>query len=483
MMRGVMSKLVTGRYLSRWRMDYISTLMYMLQVVEYDVRAYLGWNRRVSDYGSVVKRQELDRTKKVKLLYWWMVGFEVIVLAMIVASIFVWGDAQASLIRIAVLALLPVMMEYVVLVPLVLGDLFVKRPIERKRVAEAARELRAHKGYKIAIAGSYGKTTAKEVLRTVIGAGKKVAASPGNINQPLGLAKFIMGLDGDEDVLIFELGEYRTGDVYEMCKLVQPDTGVITGVSGAHLETFRTIRNITNTVFGVKKYVGSKRVYLDGDNELVRKRAKKEDVVYSEKGVGEMKVVNVETGLFGTSFELKDARKNLKVETQLLGEHNVAVAALSVYIARELGVSEKDIVRGLEEVRPFEHRMQPRNIGGAVVIDDTYNGNLEGVKAGVRFLKGVEGRKIYVTPGLVEQGKKTKEIHEEIGGLLAKGIDKVVLMDNSVAQFIKAGLDKGKFKGELVMMEEPLEFYKNLEKFVAAGDVVLMQNDWTDNYS
>jgi len=117
------------------------------------------------------------------------------------------------------------------------------------------------------------------------------------------------------------------------------------------------------------------------------------------------------------------------------------------------------------------------------LIDDTYNGNSDGVKAGLAFLKEQKAkRRIYVTPGLVEQGDKTQEVHEKIGEHIAESADVVVLMNNSVTGYIMNGLDRKKFQGQLIIEDDPLFFYTNLDQFVAAGDVVLMQNDWTDNY-
>jgi len=137
----------------------------------------------------------------------------------------------------------------------------------------------------------------------------------------------------------------------------------------------------------------------------------------------------------------------------------------------------------MRKVRPFEHRMDPRPMHGAWIIDDTYNGNSQGVAAGLAFLKKSGARRrVYVTPGLVEQGSKTQEVHEEIGARIASSVDVVVLMQNSVTEYIKAGLKKRNFKGKLLEVSDPLQFYTNLDQFVAAGDIVLMQNDWTDNY-
>jgi UDP-N-acetylmuramoyl-tripeptide--D-alanyl-D-alanine ligase len=167
----------------------------------------------------------------------------------------------------------------------------------------------------------------------------------------------------------------------------------------------------------------------------------------------------------------------------LIGEHTVGVTAAAVAIANDLGLTVAQIQAGLTQVEPFEHRMQPRQLHGAWIIDDTYNGNSEGVQAGLNFLGKVEAkRRIYVTPGLVEQGDQTQAVHQQIGQSIVGNADVVVLMKNSVTEFIKSGLTEKKFAGTLIEIDNPLEFYTNLDQFIAAGDVVLMQNDWTDNY-
>jgi UDP-N-acetylmuramyl pentapeptide synthase len=156
------------------------------------------------------------------------------------------------------------------------------------------------------------------------------------------------------------------------------------------------------------------------------------------------------------------------------------VAALAI----EIGLTSQQVEAGIAKTQPFEHRMQPRRVGGALIIDDTYNGNLEGVRAGVALLRELPAqRKWYVTPGLVDQGKDTAAIHRQMGELIASAKPEiVVLMDNSARPYIWEGLQAADFRGEMRIESDPLSFYTNIHLFVAAGDVVLMQNDWTDNY-
>ena len=154
-------------------------------------------------------------------------------------------------------------------------------------------------------------------------------------------------------------------------------------------------------------------------------------------------------------------------------------------MADQLKLSAEQIEAGIAKTEAFEHRMKPRSMRGAWILDDTYNGNIDGMKAGLALLKELPGkRKVYVTPGLVDQGVETKAVHQELGqAIAAVKPDRVVLMHNSATEDIKKGLEDGEFNGDLHVEHHPLDFYLNLEHFIAAGDVVMLQNDWTDNYS
>ena len=175
----------------------------------------------------------------------------------------------------------------------------------------------------------------------------------------------------------------------------------------------------------------------------------------------------------------------INVKTALVGRHQVGPVSAVAAIAFKLGLNIKQIEAGIKLTKPFEHRLQPYKLSGAWVIDDTYNGNIEGMSAGLALLKELPAtRRIYVTPGLVDQGAETERVHFRLGEMIANSNpDQLVLMKNSTTDWIIQGLEKSGFSGKLIIEENPLSFYTNLSQFVAAGDLVLMQNDWTDNYN
>lgn len=476
------------KYWTRYLAIYPTALLYMLQDTEYKLRHYISWFNRTNDFRFVMKRRTLDVTPKIRLLRRTLWSLWIICEIALAICVYLGITMQATywgLIGIAIVILLPFILAYGILVPLAVGQFFIQKPRERKIIKRATNIFATHASTRIAVVGSYGKTTAKEILATVLAEGLNVAATPGNMNTPIGVSRFAHTLTGDEDVLVLELGEERVGDIASLSKLTRPTMGLITGINESHLSSFKTLDRTVSTIFELTDYLDEDAtVYKNKESQLLAGKLKSSDVfAYDQSGVNGWKVSNVTTSLEGTTFVARKGDKVVHAHTELIGLYKVGVTMAAISIADSLGLTTKQIEAGLVKVKAFDHRMQPKRMHGAWVIDDTYNGNSDGVKDGLALLKSTKAkRRIYVTPGLVEQGSKTKEVHNKIGRLAAKSADMVVLMRNSVTDYIVDGLHEADFKGKLLIIDEPLEFYTNLEHFVAAGDVVLMQNDWTDNY-
>lgn len=470
-------------YWTRLLPSHPKTIVYMLQSSEYDLANYFSWLNRTDDFRKVIKRKQLDYTKKAVLLLGFIWLFYIAYILFVVMNFFGHPTNFKLAMSTIALLLLPVFSEYVVIVPLWLGQNLIQKPKQRKMIEVASEIIKKSSALKIAVAGSYGKTTAKEILSTVLGEGKKVAFTPGNMNTMIGISRFAKKLD-KPDVIIFELGEEKVGDVKELCNLTKPDMGIITGINEAHLSSFKTLDNTVATIFELQDYLGDKTLYKNLESELVAGRVKKSDnLVFNRHGLNGWKVSGVKIDIHGMIFEVNKGKKKIHAKTGLLGEHNIGILLVAIDIADKLGLTVKQIETGISKTVPFEHRMQPKSFNGAWILDDTYNGNSEGVKAGLHLLKQLKAtRKIYVTPGLVEQGTKTEEVHEKIGMQIAEVADVVILMNNSVTKYIKKGLKKAKYTGDLKIVDDPLEFYSNIDQFIASGDLVLMQNDWTDNY-
>lgn len=473
-----------SHWLSRRHPRYIRSLVYMLQASEYNIGDFFRWHERVENFSNVEKRGRLIFTLKAKLLY--TVGWIAVFVALGAAGfVFLNVESPWRYLFSAILVLETPLIAFSALLIVLVLLRFVQTPIEWLAMTHARRRLLAHKGTKIAIAGSYGKTSTREILKTVLSEGKNVAAPGGSHNTPLSIAAFIRKLKGDEDVLIFELGEYYPGDVRKLARTIRPDWGVITGVNEAHLEKFKTLEDTESTIFELAENCESSNLYINGENERAREHAENDTIMYTRDGAGSWRIENAKTDLDGTTFQLSKNDAVFKVRTSLLGLHMLGPLALAADIASRLGLSDASIVAGIEKTKPFSHRLEPKKwADGVTFLDDSYNGNPDGVRAVITFLASLPGRRFYVTPGLVEIGERVKEVHEEIGRELTKaGIPKVTLIRNSVTPHIDTGLRTAGFKGEVLWYDDMPHCLAALHALSLPGDIILVQNDWPDQYA
>jgi UDP-N-acetylmuramyl pentapeptide synthase len=469
-----------------WR--YAEVIVYMLQSTEYKVPAYLKWLHRTKDFSKVMYRRKLEKTRIARLL---MLALRVGMYGQLaVGAALAVLAYQTSNILLSVLSLLlvvsfPLVWAYLVAVPLQLGRWLVMNPKYRREIKASEKIFAQHQAIKIAVAGSYGKTSMKELLATVLSEGKKVAATPANKNVAISHARFAQRLHGDEDILVIEYGEGGPGDVSRFAKITHPDVGIITGLAPAHLDNYPSLQAAGEDIFSLADFVKPGKLYVNSDSAATQSFVTDAMQLYTAEEVLGWKISAIKLSFTGTTFIMKKGKDSLSLRSGLLGRHQVGPLGLVAALSHELGLSKQQIEAGVSKTVAFEHRMQPRTIRGAWILDDTYNGNIDGMKAGLALLKELPGkRKIYVTPGLVDQGIEAKPVHEELGQAIAEANPhKVVLMYNSATGDIEQGLKDGGFKGELQVEYHPLDFYLNLEHFIAAGDVTMLQNDWTDNYN
>ncbi len=480
--------MIPRSFLSLYLPSYPVVLVYMLQSGEYKVGPYLKWVWRTKDFSSVMHRRSLERTRPARLLLLTLrMGMSLQIIAgLALICLGIWHNlAGGKALGAALIISYPFVWAYLLILPLILGRKLSTNPREKQMISQSERVFADHTAIKIAVAGSYGKTTMKELLSTVLSQGKKVAATPANKNVSISHAYFAKKLNGDEDILIIEYGEYVPGDVARFSQLTHPTHAVITGLATAHLDQYKTVKAAGEDIFSLADYLKGKQVYVNGNSPEVKPFIKPSYKVFDENGALGWSVSQVEVGLQGTSFSLVKGKQAMELRSGLIGRHQVGFLAFVAALSLELGLTDKQVKEGIAKTMPFEHRMQPYQLGGAWIVDDTYNGNLEGIRAGTRLLSELEARrKVYITPGLVEQGSQTESVHKELGNLIAAAQpDLVVLMKNSVTDYISEGLKAGKYKGQLQIETDPLNFYTNLNHFVANGDLVVMQNDWTDIYT
>lgn len=344
---------------------------------------------------------------------------------------------------------------------------------------------------KIGITGSFGKTSVKNILTTMLSEKFSVCASPYSYNTPLGIARTINeDLKPAHQILIAEMGARYCGDIAELCDIVKPQIGVLTGIGNQHLATFKTQENLEKTKFELVTGVGSDgTVFFNGDSEkmqgLIDKATCKKVVSSLNNGVGEIKVSDVSVGVKGSKFTLSLGDKTVKCTTALLGKHNISNILLCANVAVSLGVGIEEIAHAISKLTPISHRLALMpSANSLIVIDDAYNGNVNGAKAALDVLSEFDGKKFVITPGLVELGKEQFNSNFEFGQMLAKVADYVIIDGVINFEAISSGLVHAGFDESKIMRAGSInQAVQVLTRFAVAGDVVLFENDLPDNYA
>ncbi len=346
----------------------------------------------------------------------------------------------------------------------------------RKFVERAQTVLNETDIIRVGVVGSYGKTSVKNILKTILSEKYTVVETPASYNTPVGIAKTVFSPDfAGKQVLIAEMGARQAGDIGQLCAFVKPDYAVFTGVCAQHIETFGSVENVLQEKSEIVR-CGAKKVVCG--NGLRGAVEEKENVAF----VCETK--NVEKSLTGTRFVLSFDDGEIAVDTKLLGDSAVENIALAATLAKEMGLTAAEIGRGIEKLQPVPHRLQLIENGGVYILDDGYNCNIVGAKGALSVLSTHTGRKCVVTPGIVECGVLEEEINAELGAALATvAADLVLLVGQTLIQPLKEGyLQAGGDKEKLQSVKSLSEAQEKLGAWVRAGDAVLFLNDLPDVY-
>lgn len=343
---------------------------------------------------------------------------------------------------------------------------------------------------KIGITGSFGKTSTKYILNTILSQKYKVCMSPHSFNTLTGLAKVVNGyLVEENEVLITEMGARSPGDIKKLAKFVDPKYAIITGVGSQHLLSFNKIENIVKTKYELIESLPSDGfAVFNGDNkiayEMYEKCPVKKAITGNTKKESEITFTRVRVDKKGTHFTLKIGEKSINCNTKLLGRHNVENIMLCVRMAQELGLTIEEIANGISNLKPVPHRLEmTENEDGTIILDDSYNASVEGCEVALEVLNKFGKNKIVVTPGLVELGRLEKEENFNFGVKMAKVANIIIIVNKVNLESIKEGVLSTGFDETKIYEAETLDVAKKLMKdILKPGDAVLFENDLPDNY-
>lgn len=338
----------------------------------------------------------------------------------------------------------------------------------------------------VGITGSYGKTSVKNFLSTLLAVKYNVLMTPGSYNTTMGVVRTIRELlRPSHQVFIAEMGAKQAGDIKEICDLVHPTYGILTSVGEQHLETFGSLDNIIATKFELVDAIPAEGVAcLNYDNEYIRKREIAVPVITygdAHSGAG-YRYSDVTVGIHGCQFTLTAPDgETCRYTTRLLGAHNIQNLAGCMALAHQLGISLQEMVYPIRLLKPVEHRLQLLPNG---YIDDAYNSNPAGFRSALDTLAGFDAQRVLVTPGMVELGERQEALNRELGQYAATCCDWAVLVGLKQAPPLKEGLLAGGFPEERIFvaatLQEGLQFVNALPR--EGERIVLLENDLPDNF-
>ena len=404
-----------------------------------------------------------------------------------------WGYYTGPTLTVSILLLMTIFSWFIVLVALILL-IPVEKSINKKYWNEAAKILNGMSDLKvIGITGSYGKTSTKHFLERILSEKYDVLITPGSYNTTMGVIRTVRELlKPYNNVFICEMGAKQKGDIKEICDLVHPSIGIVTAVGPMHLETFKSIENVQATKFELIDSLPSDGLAVVNDDfEYCRKR--KVDNVKCErystspklKGKDDFWAEDISYTPSGTTFTVKSKDGfTLELSTRLLGDCNVSNLLAAVIVAKDLGVSPEEIKRGVASIEPVEHRLSVKHtVGGVTILDDAFNSNPDGSRMALEVLKQFTGgKRIVVTPGMVELGTKQHELNEKFGEYIAQSCDIAVVVGHYNRAAITQGIEKGKFEGKLYEVDSFDEAQKLVTPMLQSGDTILYENDLPDSF-
>ena len=347
----------------------------------------------------------------------------------------------------------------------------------------------------VGITGSYGKTSSKNILADILNSKYVTLPTPKNLNTPYGLIITINNhLDKFTEVFIAEMGAYKTGEIKQLCDMVKPKYGILTKIGTAHLETFGSEENIQKTKFELIESLpldGVGVLNKDDPKQVSYKLKNKCKILWigiENKDV-DVHASDIKCSNIGTSFKvkLKNEDKEYSFETKLLGNHNVYNILAGLALGYELGISIDKLQQAVKNIKPVEHRLELKRLGTFYQIDDAYNSNPVGAKGAIDVLAMMPGKRIVVTPGMVELGEKEDYYNEKFGEQIAEkgNIDYVVLIGKKKTLPIKKGLEKKNYNMDNVIVYNNVKEAYNFIRGIDTKDEVyaLFENDLPDTYN
>ncbi len=336
----------------------------------------------------------------------------------------------------------------------------------------------------IGITGSYGKTSTKEFVSTILSTEYETLKTQASKNSPIGIAELILSsLMPNHQMFVVEMGAYKKGEIAEMCAMVRPEIGIVTAINPQHQDLFGSIERTIEAKYElVSNLVGKRIVVINADNSYTKQmgvRAKSEGCsvifysVHSKKT--EWYATDIEQLSDTISFVAHFGAKSARLKASLLGVYQVSniLAALAAAVAA--GMPFEIATKAVNALVPFNKTMQPVSTSiPAQCIDDTFNNNPDAAIAALHYLKTRKGKKILVFQPMIELGNYAGESHRNVGAVAASICNEIILTNDNYLNYFQEGVQSKK-DTTTVQVLSAKEAALFIRSHTSTGDTVLFK--------
>ncbi len=314
----------------------------------------------------------------------------------------------------------------------------------------------------VAITASYGKTSMKNFLYQVVSPYIETYMTPRSVNTIAGLVKDVnVDLPLSTKIYIAEAGARARGDIDEIAKFLNHDWAIVGKIGPQHIEYFKTLENIRDTKMEILHSKNLKKSFV---HQSAMINPSNKEIVFGEN------IKNIDASLEGTSFDLEIDGKIEHFETPLLGAFHATNLTAVILVAKELGIKIEDIKKELKNLKQVDHRLQKIEAGGKLIIDDSFNGNFEGMSSSYDLVKSYRGKKVIITPGVIESDKET---NIELAKKIDEVFDTIIITGDINAKILYENIKKTK----KVRLHDKTKLEALLIEHTKSGDLVLFSND------
>ncbi len=330
----------------------------------------------------------------------------------------------------------------------------------------------------VAITGSVGKTSTKDMIASVISTKYTVHKTNGNYNNHIGVPLTILSYN-NEDVMVIEMGMNHLREIALLSDIAKPTIAVITNVGTAHIGNLGSRENILKAKLEILEGMSVDDVVINVDNDMLSSVENKIREDYRLKTISidnnsDYKAININEDTFSSTFDIENISKKISVDVG--GKVFIYNSLIAYAVGDILKIDDKDIKKGIKKFKLSESRLEIKKTKYGTIIDDTYNANFDSMKSSLELLGKVKGRRVAILGDMLELGRYSKKIHKDIGDIIVENkIDILITVGDYSKEIDNRVVELGMNKDNVVHFNKEDDSYKYLEELLEKKDTILIK--------